>query len=705
MINYMDKKIFKTEVGGKTLTLELSNLAPQTNASVLAKYGETAVLVTVVMSKKDSSVDYLPLKVDYEEKFYAAGKIIGSRFIRREGRPSDEAILSGRLVDRVLRPLFDNRIRREIQVVVTILSIDEENDPDFPGLLGASTALAISDVPWGGPVGGVRVAKVGSKILVNPNNSEMQSTDFVFETFAAGPEGRINMVELGGNEAQEGDVLEAFRMGQEEIDKLISFQNKIVTEIGKKKTQLVLAEPDLGLKAKVDKFLSGQLEKVVYVKDKSEYYSGLSNLKDELFAFLKGDYEGRGEFFDPKQVDFLFDEVMDVLVHKKAIQENLRPDGRAMDEIRELAAEVGLFERTHGSAVFMRGNTHALAITTLGPPGAEQLVETMEFSGKRRFMLHYNFPPYSVGEIGSFRGPGRREIGHGALAEKALKWLIPSREEFPYTIRVVSEIVSSNGSSSMASVCAGSLSLMDAGVPIKKPAAGIAMGMMADEKGNFKILTDIQGPEDHHGDMDFKVAGTEDGVTGVQLDVKFQGLTMEMIEQTLRQAKKARLEILGFIKKVLEKPRGAISKYAPAIKQFQIDPSKIGMVIGPGGKMINGLIDKYALSGIDIDDDGWVFVSGSKVEAVEGAVAEIKSLTKEFKIGEIVEGKVVRILEFGAIVDLGGGQDGMIHISEFKSGFVKDINEVARVGDFVRAKVIKVEDGKIGLSVKQLAEG
>ncbi len=698
----IEKKKFETEVGGKTLTLELSNLAPQTNASILAKYGETVVLVTVVMSKREATVDYLPLKVDYEEKFYAAGKIIGSRFIRREGRPSDEAILSGRLVDRTLRPLFDNRLRREVQVVVTILAFDEENDPDFVGLIGASTALAISDVPWAGPVGGIRVVKVGSKFLVNPNNSEIKTPDFVFETFTTGLTDKINMIELGGNEAGDEDILEAFKISQKEINKLIDFQNKVVKEVGAKKAQVVLSEPEPILRAKVEKFLSDKLEEVVYTKDKAKYYEGMANLKDELFGFLKEDYEKAGGFFEPKHVEFIFEEVVDKLVHKNAIEKDARPDGRGMDEVRELEGEVGLFERTHGSAVFMRGNTHALAITTLGPPGAEQLVETMEVSGKRRFMLHYNFPPYSVGEIGTFRGPGRREIGHGALAEKALKWLIPSKEEFPYTIRVVSEIVSSNGSSSMASVCAGSLSLMDAGVPIKKPAAGIAMGMMSDEKGNFKILTDIQGPEDHYGDMDFKVAGTEDGVTGVQLDVKFQGLSMEMVEQTLKQAKKARLHILSFMKSVLDSPRKSLSKYAPAIKQFQIDSSKIGMVIGPGGKMINGLIEKYALSGIDIDDDGWVFVSGTDQANVDRAVSEIQSLTKEFKVGEIIEGKVIKILDFGAIVDLGGGRDGMIHVSELKNGFVKNVEEVVKMGDFVRAKIIKAEEGKVGLSIKQL---
>ncbi len=696
----MNKKQFEIEVGGRMLRLELSNLAPQTNASILARYGETVVLVTVVMSKKEASVDYLPLKVDYEEKFYAAGKIIGSRFIRREGRPSDEAVLSGRLVDRTLRPLFDSRIRREIQVVVTVLAFDEENDPDFVGLMGASAALAISDVPWGGPIGGVRVAKIGAKMIFNPTNSEMQSGDLSFETFLSGPEDKINMVELQGDEAKESEILEAFAAGQKEINKLIDFQKKIVKEVGRKKSEIVLATTDVELKTKIDKFLSGKLEEVVYIKDRSQYYERMADLKQQLFNFLKED-QGDSGAMDFKVVDFIFDEAVDVLVHKNVLQKEMRPDGRAMDEVRELNAEVGLFERTHGSAVFQRGNTHALAITTLGPPGAEQLVETMESSGKRRFMLHYNFPPYSVGEIGSFRSPGRREIGHGALAEKALKRLIPSKEDFPYTIRLVSEIVSSNGSSSMASVCAGSLSLMDAGVPIRKPAAGIAMGMMSDEQGNYKILTDIQGPEDHYGDMDFKIAGTEEGVTAIQMDVKFNGLNMEMIEKTLEQAKQARVKILNFMKGVLDKPKPEFSKYAPIISRLKIDSSKIGMVIGPGGKVINGMIEKYALGGIDIDEDGWIFVSGTDKNNVNQAVADIQALTKEYKIGEMVEGKIIKILEFGAIVDLGGGQDGMIHISELKNGFVKEVKEVVKEGDFVRVKVIRVEDGRVALSLKQ----
>ncbi|MDO8537123.1 MAG: polyribonucleotide nucleotidyltransferase [bacterium] len=725
------RKQFTTEIGGKTLTIETSSLAGQTNASVIARYGDTVALTTVVMSKSESNSDYLPLKVDYEEKFYAAGKIIGSRFIRRESRPSEDAILAGRLVDRTIRPLFDQRLRRDIQVVVTILAYDEENDPEFVGLMGASVALGISDVPWNGPVAGVRLIQVGSEFKINPNNSEVgggppspkASADVksladkpadtikpTFDAFVAGSFDRINMLELGGSDAKEKDVLAGFALAQEEINKLIEFEKKIIKEIGKPKAEVKLREADPALKEAIDKFLAERLEEAVYQKAKADHYSKIGQLKTELFLHLSsggGSASGGKEAFpepDYKAADFLFEEAINDLVHKNVLTKEKRPDGRKLDEVRELNGEVSLLPRTHGSAVFIRGNTQALGITTLAPPGAEQLIETMEATGKRRFMLHYNFPPYSVGEIGNFRGPGRRDIGHGNLARKAVEALIPSKEEFPYTIRVVSEILSSNGSSSMATVCASCLSLMDAGVPIKKAAAGIAMGLMMENEKNYKVLTDIQGPEDHHGDMDFKVAGTEDGVNAIQMDVKVSGVTMEMIQKTLEQGKKARLEILKFMKSVIPAPRKELSKYVPTIRQLQINPEKIGTLIGPGGKMINGLIKKYGLTSIDVEEDGHVFVSGNDLAATENAIAEIKALTKEYKVGEIVEGNVMRLMDFGAIVDLGGGRDGMVHVSEIKKdGYVKNVADVLKVGDLVRAKIIRAdEDGRIGLSIKQL---
>ena len=726
----IQRKKFSTEVGGKTFTLEISSLAEQTNASVIAKYGETVVLITAVMAGKDATgLDYMPLKVDYEERFYAAGKIIGSRYVRREGKSSEEAVLSGRLVDRVIRPLFDHRLRREMQVVATVVAIDGENDPDFVGLMGASAALAMSDIPWNGPAAGVRVAKIGDEYIVNPNNSDLAKPDFEFETFVAGVTGKINMVELCGKEIPEKDVIQAFSVAQKEIDQLIEFQNKVIKEVGKEKREVALFEPDAELKAMAEKFLDGKLEKAAYTKIKSEYVANISALIKELAEHLHTNYASAesGKTLDPRAVDALFDDAMDVLVHKNILESDRRPDGRKLDEVRELNGEVGLFERTHGSAVFIRGNTQSLSVTTIAAPGAEQLIETMETNGTRRFMLHYNFPPYSVHEIGNFRGPGRREIGHGALAEKAIKHLIPSREEFPYAIRVVSDILSSNGSSSMATVCAGIMSLMDAGVPIKKMAAGIAMGLMMEtqtyaddtqtdaEKGQrksassrresalkYKILTDIQGPEDHYGDIDFKIAGTEDGVTAIQMDTKVTGISVDILEKGLAQARDARLHILKFMKSVISEPRPKISQYAPGIIQLKISPDKIGSVIGPGGKNIRGLIERFKLDDITIDEDGSVFIAGKDMVNAEAARKEIAEATREFHVGDIVEGKIIKIMDFGAIMDLGGGQDGMIHVSELKNGFVKTVDEVLKLDDFVRAKIIKVQEGKIGLSLKQL---
>ncbi len=700
----MTKKQFSTEVAGKTLTFEVSALAEQANAAVLAKYGETVILATAVMARKESDSDYLPLKVDYEEKFYAAGKILGSRFVRREGRASEEAVLAGRLVDRTIRPLFDDRMRREMQVVVTVLQIDEENNPEIVGLLGASAALMISDIPWKGPVAGVRVVRFEDGIKINPDNSYVAAHPPIFDMFVSGSKDRINMLEFEGLDAQESDVVAGFEAAQKEINKLIAFIESVQKEIGKTKAEVVLAVPDEEFRTAIMSFISDKLEGAVYHPSKMEQQSEIGKLKHELFMHIKELFADKKDI-NWKAADFLFEEAINDLVHKNVLENDKRPDGRKLDELRALSGEVSLLSRMHGSALFVRGNTQALAITTLAAPGAEQLIETMETSEKRRFMLHYNFPPYSVGEVGSFRGPGRRDIGHGNLARKSLERLIPTKEEFPYTIRVVSEIMSSNGSSSMATVCASALSMMDAGVPLKKPAAGIAMGLMMSDVNNFKVLTDIQGPEDHHGDMDFKIAGTKDGITGMQMDVKVDGLTIDILQKTMEQAKKARLEILAVINSTLPAPREKLSPFVPTIRQLKINPSKIGALIGPGGKMINGLIEKYALAGIDVDEDGGVFVSGTDLGKVEAAVAEIKGITREFKVGEIVEGNVIKIMDFGAIMDLGGNKDGMIHVSELKNGYVKNVEEVVKLGDFVRAKIIRAdEDGRIGLSMKQMEQ-
>jgi len=700
----MERKKFNTKVAGKDLVIEVSSLAEQTNAAVIAKYGETVILATTVMGKRDENIDYMPLRVEYEEKFYAAGKIIGSRFVRREGRASEEAVLAGRLVDRTIRPLFDQRIRREIQVVITVLQIDEENDPEFIGLLGASCALAISDIPWNGPVAGVRVVKFSDGIKINPDNSYVESNPPVFDMFVSGSKDRINMLEFGGLDAQEDEVVEGFESAQNEINNLISFIENIRNEIGKPKVEVALAEPDEAVRAALNEYIADKLESAVYHPNKMEQQNAIAKLKNDLIVYLKESFSEKKDI-NWASVDLMFEEAINDLIHKNILEKEMRPDGRKLDELRPLSAEVGLFSRTHGSALFIRGNTQALAITTLAAPGAEQIIETMETTDKRRFMLHYNFPPFSVGEIGSFRGPGRRDIGHGNLARKSLERLIPSKEEFPYTIRVVSEIMSSNGSSSMATVCASSLSLMDAGVPLKKPAAGIAMGLIMSDVNHYKVMTDIQGPEDHHGDMDFKIAGTKDGITGMQMDVKVDGLTIEILKKTMEQSKKARLQILSVITNTLSAPREKLSPFAPTIYQLKISVSKIGALIGPGGKTINGLKEKYSLDSIDVDEDGGVFVAGTDVSKVEKAIAEIKALTREFKVGEIVEGDVVKIMDFGAIVDLGGGKDGMIHVSELKNGFVKNVEDVVKVGDFVRAKIIRAdEDGRIGLSIKQLEE-
>ncbi len=704
----LEKQEFKAEFAGQTIKITSSKIAEQANSAIIGQYGDTVVLATVTINKEDSPKDYLPLVVDYEEKFYAAGKIIGSRFVRREGRPSEESILSGRLIDRSIRPLFDARIRKDIQIVITVLSYDEENDPDFISLLTASTALAISEIPWNGPVAGIKLARLtNGKTIINPTNSQLkewkEKKELEFESFVAGLEDKVNMIELIGNETNEEKVIESFEAGQKEITNLIQFQKDVVKKIGKTKLNFKFDEE---LKNRVKKeskeFLGGKLEEALYVKDKSLRQEKLNDLKKSLWEYFEKKPEEKT--FNQSFIDSIFEEEIDELVHKKTIDEEKRPDGRKIDEVRELFGEIGLFKRLHGSALFMRGNTQALAVVTLAPPGAEQLIETMEALVKRRFMLHYNFPPYSTGEIGRLGGPGRREIGHGALAEKTIRSLIPNQEEFPYTIRVVSEILSSNGSSSMATVCASSLALMDAGVPIKKAAAGIAMGLMSSKNGKYKILTDIQGPEDHYGDMDCKIGGTKDGITAIQMDVKIEGVSVKILGEVFSQAKNARMEILNFMNGVIDKPKEKISSYAPIIMSLEIDPQQIGEVIGPGGKIINRIIKDTGVDTIDIEESGRVFVASNNHEKADMAIRYIKSITKEFQVGEIIEGEIIKILEFGAIVDLGGGKDGMIHVSELKEGFVKKVEDVVRLGDLVKAKVIRTENGKIGLSIRALGE-
>lgn len=677
----LNRKIFETELGGEPLTLEVSEIAHQANGAVIGRHGDTIVLATVVMGNKETSTDYFPLTVDYEERFYAAGKILGSRFVRREGKASDEATLSARLVDRTIRPLFDPRLRREVQVTITILSYDEVHDPDALALLATSAALSISDIPWNGPVAGV------------PFVEKKEDGTLVYHAFFAGPKGKVNMIEFEGREIAESLAKELFVKGLGEIDRLIAFQEKLVREVGKPKVAIPFTAPDAEMAKAASDFIANKIANAIKNKQ-------LNELKEELLTALSEQEVFVSHLGD---VDAIFEEAVDAYVRKAIMERDERPDGRKLDEVRDLYAEVGIFRRTHGSALFMRGDTQVLAVTTLASPGAEQLVETMETQGKQRFMLHYNFPGFSTGEAKRSRGPGRREIGHGNLAAKAVRNLIPAKADFPYTIRVVAETLSSNGSSSMASACATCLSLMDAGVPMKAHVAGIAMGLMTDEKGKFKVLTDIQGPEDHHGDMDLKIAGTESGVTAIQMDTKIAGITGDIFEAALVDGKKARLHILKTLTAALPAPRPELSSYAPRILSLTVPEEKIGLVIGPGGKTINGMVE--AAGGdveITIEDDGSVFISSVNAEHAKAAYEMVTNLVKEYKPGDVVEGPIVKILEFGAIVDLGGGRDGMIHVSELKEGFVKQVEDVVHMGDRVKAVVVRVEDGRIALSLKRL---
>ena len=691
-------------IGGKDLIVEIKNLAEQANGSVLVRYGDTLVLVTAVMSKKArEDIDFFPLTVEYEERYYAAGKILGSRYIKRESRPSEEAILSARLIDRVIRPKFPDGFRREVQVVTTCLSWDRENDPDILGLLGASLSLAISDIPWSGPIAGLRIGKAGENFIINPNYQQREESNF--ELVLAGnienSQFLINMIEGETKEAKEEEIIKASQFAKPYFEKLIDFQNKIIEEIGKEK----IAEsflPDQKFIKEMREFLGNKLEKILTPSgDKnSEFSESLEALKEELINFVLEEYKGDKIGYAK---DF-FEKEIDRIIHKNILEKELRPDARKLDETRNIGAEVGLLPRTHGSGLFCRGKTKTLSILTLGAPSDQRLLEGMEIVGKKRFMHHYNFPPYSSGEVRPMRGPGRREVGHGMLAEKALSPLIPGFDQFPYTIRIVSEVLSSNGSTSMSSLSSSSLALMDAGVPVKALASGIAMGLMTetDQQGiisKYKILTDIQGPEDHHGDMDLKVAGTKQGITALQMDVKISGITEEILKEALSQAKKCRENIIAKMEKVIAQPRSKLSPWAPRIYTLQIKPEKIREVIGTGGRVINEIIEKCEVS-IDIEEDGRVFIMAEKEEAAKKAMVWIKNITREIKVGEEFQGKVKRIMNFGAFAEIVPGQEGLIHISELGPGRVNKVEDVLKIGDIVPVKVISIDQqGRINLSL------
>jgi len=695
----MTKDTFELEIGDKTLKIKLTNWTEQASGSCLVSYGETEVLATAVMSKNNiEGKDFFPLTAEYEERFYAAGKIFGSRFMKRENRPADSAILTSRMIDRAIRPLFPKDLKKEVQVIVTCLSWDGENDPDILGMIGASFALSVSNIPWQGPLGAIRIGRVDGKFIFNPNYKQREEGDMDLTLSAVERNGEIiiNMVEMGAKEVSEDDVMEAVKIAEKELKRIIAFQKNSVKPTAREKISVEMAV-DSDIEEEIKKFLGDKLEKAINnAEPKEKNLSAVDELQEETVKFIEEKYPGEGK---TKQVLPFFEKETEKIIITNIIEKNKRIDGRTPEEIRELSCEVGVLPRTHGSAVFFRGLTKVLSILTLGGPDDQQILEGMEFVGKKRFLHHYNFPPFSSGEISPMRGPKRREIGHGHLAEKALLPVIPDTEKFPYTIRIVSEVVSSNGSTSMASVCAACLALMDAGVPIKEPVAGISIGLAKDKQtGKYKVLTDIQGPEDHFGDMDFKVAGTKNGITAIQMDIKIEGIDNKIFKEALLKAKDARFKILDIIKKVIPEPRKNLSSFAPKISIIQINPSKIGEVVGPRGSVINKIIEQYGVD-INIEDSGSVFITGQDQKAVEDAVTKIQAIVREVQVGEEFQGTVRKIMDFGAFVDILPGQSGLVHISKFAPYKIDKVEDVIKVGDVIPVKITGIDElGRINLS-------
>ncbi|HEY4499092.1 MAG TPA: polyribonucleotide nucleotidyltransferase [Candidatus Paceibacterota bacterium] len=691
----MTKKEFSVEIGSKPLIAQFTDLADQANGSCIVRYGNTTVLATAVMSKQTRDGDWFPLTVDYEERFYAAGMILGSRFIRREGRPTEEAILSGRIVDRTIRPLFDNRIRNEVQVVITVLSIAED-DPDVLAVIAASLALGTSDIPWNGPVSAVRIGKKkdDKNFIVNPAYSDRNAEDADLDLLACGKDGLINMIEVGGKEVAENILISGLEEGLTIIEKLQKFQEQIIKEIGKPKKQMSFAEMPKEVAVLFKKVAEPKFAKAVFSGEPGK--AGISELYEEWVKTFVETHPDIAESF----AETYFEERVNDLVHTEAIENGKRPDGRGMDDIRPLYVQAGgISPILHGTGIFYRGGTHVLSALTLGGPGEAMIVDGMEIQGKKRFMHHYNFPPFSVGETGRLGGMNRRMIGHGALAEKALVPILPDKEKFPYTIRIVSEAFASNGSTSMGSVCGSTLALMDAGVPIVRPVAGIASGLMMGSANKYKVLTDIQGPEDHHGDMDFKVAGTRKGVTAVQMDVKVDGVTIKILTEAFEKAKTARFKILDLIEKEIATPRPDINPNAPKILALKIKPDQIGLVIGTGGKTINGIMEKTGAE-IDIEDDGSVFITG-KNGAAEAAYEIVKDMTREYLPGERFEGEVTRLMDFGAFVKIGYNAEGLVHISEMAPWRVNLVTDLVKEGDKVPVMLREVDEkGRLNLSIK-----
>ncbi len=700
----MAKQEFRFEFEGRPLIVETGEIAKQADGAVLVRYGDTVTLSTAVASKQaKEGIDFFPLTVQYEEKLYSAGKIPGG-FLRREGRPGEHATLSARMIDRPIRPLFAEGFRNEVQVVNTILSVDQDYAPEMAAMFGASLALCISDIPFGGPIAGVKVGRVNGEFIANPTQEQWENSDI--ELTVAGTATALNMVEAGAKEVSEEDMLAALMFGASKVRELCGFQDRIIETIGKPKREIKLYAPDPELKAAVLAAWEKPVRDAVSIKEKLERYNTIDSLIEQAVAEYEAkDYVSEADKAKAlKQVNQILRQTEADEVRRLIIEDKIRPDGRAVDEIRPLDSQVDLLPRVHGSALFTRGETQVLSTTTLGALNENQIIDDLTDVESKRFMHHYNFPPYCVGETGRMGSPGRREIGHGALGERALLQVLPSIEEFPYTIRTVADVMESNGSSSQASICAGSMSLMAAGVPIKAPVAGIAMGLiMNDDTGAYTVLTDIQGMEDHFGDMDFKVAGTEEGVTALQMDIKTTGITEDIFREALAQARKARMEILDNMKTAIECPREELSPYAPKIAIMHIDPDKIKDVIGPGGKMINQIIAECDNVKIDIDDDGQVVIYHQDQAAIDKAKERIAEIVREAKVGEIYEGKVVRIESFGAFVNLFGHTDGLLHISNISHNRVEKVEDVLKIGDLIDVKVMEIDNkGRVNVSAKAL---
>ncbi|AKC76433.1 polyribonucleotide nucleotidyltransferase [Staphylococcus haemolyticus] len=695
-----EKKVFKTEWAGRSLTIEIGQLAKQANGAVLVRYGDTVVLSTAVASKEPRDGDFFPLTVNYEEKMYAAGKIPGG-FKKREGRPGDEATLTARLIDRPIRPLFPKGYRHDVQIMNTVLSADPDCSPEMAAMIGSSMALSVSDIPFQGPIAGVNVGYVDGKYVINPTVEEKEVSRLDLEV--AGHKDAVNMVEAGASEITEKEMLEAIFFGHDEIKRLVAFQEEVVAHIQPVKKEFVPVERDEALVSRVKTLTEEKgLKETVLTFDKQQRDENLDTLKAEIATEFVDEADPENELLIDEVYAILNDLVKEE-VRRLIADEKIRPDGRKPDEIRPLESEVGLLPRAHGSGLFTRGQTQALSVLTLGALGDYQLIDGLGPEQEKRFMHHYNFPNFSVGETGPVRAPGRREIGHGALGERALKYIIPDTTEFPYTVRIVSEVLESNGSSSQASICGSTLALMDAGVPIKAPVAGIAMGLVTRED-SYTILTDIQGMEDALGDMDFKVAGTKEGITAIQMDIKIDGLTREVIEEALEQARQGRLAIMDHMLQTIDQPRKELSAYAPKVEIMHIKPEKIRDVIGPGGKKINEIIDETGVK-LDIEQDGTIFIGAIDQDMINRAREIIEDITREAEVGQVYNAKVKRIEKYGAFVELFAGKDALLHISQISKERINKVEDVLSIGDSIDVKITEIDkQGRVNASHKALDE-